>query len=84
MREGRKPFTSEDKRAAIELWKAKIPLKAIREQLQIGERSLRRKQEIIKLWVTRMEDCQYLRDLVTSLPRRLQEVIDRGGDITHY
>ncbi len=28
MREGRKPFTSEDKRAAVELWKAKIPLKA--------------------------------------------------------
>ena len=39
------------------------------------------KQDIIKLWVNRMEDCQYLRDLVTSMPRRLQEVIDRVGGI---
>jgi len=36
-----KPFTEAEKRAAIELWKAKVPLKRIREQLQMSERGLR-------------------------------------------
>ncbi len=32
----------EEKRAAIELWKASVPLKKIREQLSMNERTLRR------------------------------------------
>ncbi len=42
------------------------------------------KEEILKLWVIRMEDSAYLKNLVESMPRRLQEVIERGGNITHY
>jgi hypothetical protein len=42
------------------------------------------KEEILKLWVIRMQDSAYLKNLVESMPRRLQEVIERGGNITHY
>ena len=34
-------FSQDAKRAAVELWKAKVPLKNIREQLQMNERTLR-------------------------------------------
>ncbi len=37
-----KPFSREAKRATIELWKAKVPLKDIRNQLKISESTLRR------------------------------------------
>jgi hypothetical protein len=36
------PPTKDAKRAAVELWKASVPLKQIRAQLKIPERSLRR------------------------------------------
>ena len=42
------------------------------------------KGELFRLWTTRMSDSDYLRNLVNSMPRRLQEVIDRGGASTHY
>ena len=42
------------------------------------------KGEIVRLWTTRMSDSDYLRNLVDSVPHRLQEVIDRGGASTHY
>ena len=42
------------------------------------------KEEIKKLWVTRMTDSQYLRNLVESMPRCLQEVIAREGGLTKY
>jgi hypothetical protein len=48
MRVGKKSVTDADKRAAIELWKAKISLKSIREQLQMSERSLGRILAIAK------------------------------------
>ena len=38
----RKPFSNEVKRAAVELWRANVPLKKIREQLNMNERTLRR------------------------------------------
>jgi hypothetical protein len=41
------------------------------------------KEEILKLWVDRMENSAYLKNLVEFMPRRLQEVIERGGNITH-
>ena len=37
---GVKPFSEADKRAAIELWKAAVPLQRIREQLGMSERGL--------------------------------------------
>jgi hypothetical protein len=40
MPKGVKPFSEADKRAAIWLWKACIPLKRIREQLGMSERGL--------------------------------------------
>jgi hypothetical protein len=41
-------------------------------------------KEILKLLVIRMEDSAYLKNLVESMPLRLQEVIERGGNITSY
>ena len=38
---GVKPLTEAEKRAAIELWKANVPLKKIREQMKMSERGLR-------------------------------------------
>jgi hypothetical protein len=35
------PFSEAEKRAAIELWKAGIPLKKTRDQLKMNERGLR-------------------------------------------
>jgi hypothetical protein len=40
MREERKLISSDIKRAAIELWKAKIPVRPIVDQLQINLRSI--------------------------------------------
>ena len=40
--------------------------------------------EIKRLWVLRMEDSDYLKKLVESMPRRLAEVIERGGACTKY
>ena len=40
--------------------------------------------EITRLWVTRMENNDYLRSLVESMPRRLQEVISKAGNTTKY
>ena len=148
------PPTKDVKRAAVELWKASVPLKKIRAQLKIPERSLRRildhakknsdapiaerkpgsgrpsvisrelkikikellrkkptltakqikstfpelqqvsvrtiqhaftnLEEILKLWCLKMNDCEYLRQLVESMPRRLEEVIQREGGMTKY
>ena len=75
MPRGVKPFSEAQKRAAIELWKAKTPLKRIREEL---------KDEIRKLWVLRMDDSPYLKKLVESMPDRIQEVIQRDRNVTHY
>jgi hypothetical protein len=60
---------------AIALWKAKVPLKAIREQWIT---------EIKRLWLIKMDDSDYLRKLVDSMPRRLKEVIVRQGASTKY
>ena len=39
---------------------------------------------ITRLWVLRMSDSDYMRSLVESMPRRLQEVIEKAGCITKY
>jgi hypothetical protein len=42
------------------------------------------KREITRLWVTKIDDCQYLKNLVESMPRRLQQVIENEGGVTKY
>jgi hypothetical protein len=42
------------------------------------------KREIVKLWVTRTSDSNYLKKLVESMPRRLAEVIEKKGTTTGY
>ncbi len=41
-------------------------------------------EEIKRLWMIKMADSQYLKSLVESMPRRLAEVIERGGATTKY
>ncbi len=71
---------------AVELWKAKVPLKRIREQLQDSKAtSLPQLQQEIKfLWTLQMDDIQYLKNLVESMPRRLEAVILDEGNSTKY
>jgi hypothetical protein len=42
------------------------------------------KEEITRLWVLKMADSQVLRNMVESMPDRLQEVIQWGGNTTKY
>jgi len=39
-------------------------------------------QDVTRLWVLKMDDGQYLRNLVVSMPSRLEDVIRRGGNPT--
>jgi isocitrate dehydrogenase len=73
-----KPFSREDKRLAIELWRAKVPLSTIRKQLKMSERSLRRILSVVKS----NPDAPVVRR--KRDPRRLQEVIQRDGAATKY
>jgi hypothetical protein len=41
-------------------------------------------REVTELWVLKLDYSQYLRNLVKSMPRRLQDVIDREGNPTKY
>ena len=45
---------------------------------------LQLQREITELWVLRMDNIQYLKNLVESMPRRLQAVIDGNGNLTKY
>jgi hypothetical protein len=40
--------------------------------------------EILRLWTLKMDDSAYLKSLVESMPRRLQAVLDNGGNATKY
>ena len=40
--------------------------------------------EIKRLWTLKMDNCDYLRSLVESMPRRLQAVLDNDGNATKY
>jgi hypothetical protein len=88
----KKPWPKEVKMAAIELWKAKVPLASIRQQLKMPERTLCRilaheKQnpgEITELWTIKMADSEYLKKLVESMPRRLSNVIKRERGTSKY
>ena len=41
-------------------------------------------EAIKRLWITKMDDCKYLWKIVDSMPRRLEEVIERQGASTKY
>jgi hypothetical protein len=41
-------------------------------------------QEIKKLWIIKMDECEYLKKLVDSMPRRLKKFIERQGASTKY
>jgi hypothetical protein len=64
------------------LWKAKVPLKTVREQCRISEDQ--RIKEIKRVWIIKMDNSKYLKKLMDSMPRRLQEVIARQGASTKY
>ena len=87
----RKPFKKEEKLAAIELWRASVPLAKIRSQLGMSKATLKRVLAFAKANPAnpikpRMPGSgnQYLRNLVESMPRRLQEVIACEGGLTKY
>ena len=41
------------------------------------------KRDIVRLWVTRMDD-RYLQALVESMPRRMTQVLQKEGAMTKY
>ena len=41
-------------------------------------------EEIMRLWVFKMSDSEYLRNLVMSMLRRLQAMLEKGGNATKY
>jgi hypothetical protein len=43
-----------------------------------------RMKEIKRLWIIKMDNSKYLKKLMDSMPRRLQEVIERQGASTKY
>ena len=77
-----KQFSNEDKKVAIALWKAKVPLKTIRAQCKMSEKEWI--QDIKRLWTIEMENSEFRKKLVDSMPRRLEEVIERQGASTKY
>jgi hypothetical protein len=72
-----KHFSSDEKKVAIALWKAKVPLKTIREQCNMPEKTL---------WQILAHACPGKearnRKLEDSMPRRLEEVIARQSAST--
>ena len=49
---------------------------------QIGKQNLQK--EITELWTMKMDDIPYLKALVESMPRRIEDVIRRDGNTTKY
>ena len=81
----KKSFSHADKRAGVELRKAKVPQKAIKDQLCMSKAALSRILAFAKANpAIRMANRNYLRSLVTFMPRRLQEGIQKDGWTTHY
>ncbi len=75
-----KRFSNEEKKVAIALWKAKVPLKTVREQCKISENH--RIKEIKRLLIIKMDNLEYSQKLVDSMAKRLEEVIERQGAST--
>ena len=78
---------------ALELWRNSPDLNPIencwiwmKKQLYSQSfTSITELKEAIKvLWFEGMADSEYLRSLVESMPRRMVEVIEKGGNMTKY
>ena len=79
---------------ALELWRVGTSLATIRARLQMPERTLRRliaappptaaPPPLVCLLRSQMADSEHLRSLVESMPRRMAEVIEKGGNMTKY
>ena len=41
-------------------------------------------REITELWTLQMDNIDYLKTLVESMPRRLEAIIENGGNATKY
>jgi hypothetical protein len=88
MPEGVRPFSEADKRVAIELWKAKVPLKNNRAQLQMSERGLRKsiafaKQNPEDLIPKKSKNSGLLTKISLGAIGETKMVIERGGNTTH-
>ena len=86
-----KLWTKEEKRVAVEggpdLNPTENCLIWTKKQLYSQSfTSITEMQEAIKvLWFERMDGSEYLRSLVDSMPRRMGEVIEKGGNsMTKY
>ncbi len=42
------------------------------------------KREISLLWVMKMDGCQYPKNLLGLMPRRMQQIIGKDNDVTKY
>jgi hypothetical protein len=42
------------------------------------------KRETTRLWVTKVDDSQYLKNLVELMPRRLQQVIEKDSGVNKH
>jgi hypothetical protein len=80
-----KNFKTDSKRAAVELWRAGVPLATIRKQLKISESTLRRILAFTrKNPILLAEEVDFPQNLVEGLPTRFQEAIAREGGMTRY
>ena len=86
-------FSQEAKRAVFELWKAKVPLKNIREQLYMPERTLRHvlaaakaspEDPVPKRKKTsgQPDKVMAMKNVAELMPRRLQAFINGNGNLT--
>ena len=70
-----KNFGKDSKRDAVELWRAGVPLAHSRKQLKKSESTLRRILAFARkntiLPVQRMQEVEFLQNLVLSIPTRL-------------
>ena len=85
-------FSSGTRRVTVELWRAKVPIPIenvwswMKKQLSetfIAINMVDWKRKVTELWVLRMHS-QYLRNLVESMSRRLEDVISREENPTKY
>jgi hypothetical protein len=77
--------TESKKRAAVELWRAGVPLATIRKQLKMSGSTLRRILAVArKNPILLAEEVDFPQNLVVGLPTRFQGAIAREGGVTRY
>jgi hypothetical protein len=78
-------FKTDSNKAAVELWRAAVPLATIRKQLKMSESTLRRILTVArKNLILLAEEVDIPQNLVVGLPTRFQEAIAREGGMTRY